>query len=350
MKFNSGKQTIQLENLETVKENGEIDIRKLQVKPLPLDKKLRTNRLVISKDGSSYGKEVPVRIFLMGGRDSKITQFSSFYEDETCYLYMQGRVILAQIIMFEKKPVSTEYSPILNINYSRGQELKKLENHQKIWRYMNFFKFEDLINSKKLFFNRLDRFEDKLEGISPFSCEESILNSQPNKSHEEKLENIRLMNERFLFAKNSTFTSCWHINDNLNERMWNEYANERGSVAVETTYGDLMDAKETIQFPVHIERIRYFEEPFVNQESYWFPFLFKRKDPFEWENELRLSIYSYNYDNLTSIKAKVPIHKFVKKIHLSPQAKKYELIQIQKLLKKNNLNIPIFFKNQKVTK
>lgn len=346
MLFKSGKQSIELINLDTVKNVENIDFTKLEIKPLT--GKIRTNRLVISKNGDSYGKEVPVKIFLLGGIDSKITQFSSFYEDETCYRYMQGRVILAQIIMFEKKPVSIEYSPQINDLYFRSSKNATLVESQKVWRYMDLFKLEDIIKNKSLFFNRIDKFKDDLEGISPQSCEECILNTVNNKSKEEKIENIRLMKERFKHARKSTFTSCWHVNDFLNERMWIDYANTRDSIAVETTYGNLLKVKEEMQFPLHIEQIRYFDEPYVNQESYWFPFLFKRKEPFEWEKELRLSIYAYNYDNLTHLRVKAPIYNLIKKIHLSPLAKKYEVINLERILKLHKVNLPVYFKNKRV--
>ncbi|WP_339702282.1 hypothetical protein [Algoriphagus aquimarinus] len=345
---NHSKQTNKLNGLEPVKEIQNTDISKFIVKTLPLHEKIRTNRLVISKDGGSYGKEVPVRIFVLGGNDGEISQFNTFYEDEKAFIKANDHVIFFQVIMFENKIVSHEYSPISNNKYFRNSNNSPLLANQKVWRYFNLTKFEDLIKNRTLFFNRLDRFIDKLEGISPDSCEECILNTETGKSIVEKHENIRLMKERFNFARNSTFTSCWHINNKQNERMWKEYANERSSVAIETTYGDIMSAKEDVQLPLHIEKIRYFDEPFVNQESYWFPFLFKRRAPYEWENELRLSIYAYNYDNQTYIRTKVPLDKFIKKIHLSPLAKKHELINIEKMLKMHKVNIPVYFKNKRV--
>jgi hypothetical protein len=348
MIFESGKQTIKFENLETVKNSKNLDFNELERKILPLNGKIRTNRLVLSVTGEAHGKEVPVRVFLLGGTNSKITQFSTFYEDEITYNHIKGKVILAQIIFFEQKHVSIENSPILNIKYDGYSKIEKLENSNKVWRYLNFHKLEDLIKTKALYFNRLDRFDDVLEGISPSSCEDSIIHSETNKTAEEKAENVKLMKERFEFARKSTFTSCWHINEKQNDRMWAEYANERSSVAIETTYRDLLGAKEDIQLPVHIERIRYFDEPYVNQESYWFPFLFKRKVPFEWENELRLSIYGYNYEDLTHLRTKVPLEKIIRKIHLSPLAKKYELIQLEKLLKLYKVNFPIYYNNKRI--
>lgn len=333
-------------NLKIEKGLENIAIGKLKIKPL--EEKLRTNMLVISNHGESYSKEVPFRVFFLGGRDSKITQISSFYEDEITFRHIQDHVILMQAIIFENKITSIEYSPRINDTYFRTSNVKKLETTQKIWRYIDISKLEDLIKTKALFFNRLDRFSDSLEGVSPDSCEECILNDETSKSLEERHENVRLMKKRFEFARNSTFTSCWHINDVQNERMWKEYANGKSSIAIETTYGNLLSAKEEMLLPIHIEQIRYFDEPYVNQESYWFPFLFKRKGPFEWENELRLSIYAYNYDNQTHLRVKVPLNKVIKKIHLSPLAKFHELTNLKQLFKMYKINLPIFHNNKKI--
>ncbi|MEG1313701.1 MAG: hypothetical protein RSD40_05245, partial [Bacilli bacterium] len=40
----------------------------------------------------------------------------------------------------------------------------KLDNNTKIWRYMDFTKFLDLIINRKLYFRRIDLFEDPYEG------------------------------------------------------------------------------------------------------------------------------------------------------------------------------------------
>lgn len=37
----------------------------------------------------------------------------------------------------------------------------------KIWRYMDFTKFMSLLDTKKLFFTRADKFEDPFEGSWP---------------------------------------------------------------------------------------------------------------------------------------------------------------------------------------
>ncbi len=38
------------------------------------------------------------------------------------------------------------------------------ENNPKIWRYMDFTKFMDMLDKESIFFTRSDKFDDKFEG------------------------------------------------------------------------------------------------------------------------------------------------------------------------------------------
>jgi len=42
-----------------------------------------------------------------------------------------------------------------------------IRRDQKLWRYMDFTKFMSLLETKSLWFNRSDRFDDPFEGTYP---------------------------------------------------------------------------------------------------------------------------------------------------------------------------------------
>ncbi len=46
------------------------------------------------------------------------------------------------------------------------EEYKKLNEHDVLWKYLDFHKFIDLISNKTLHFTRLDQFEDPFEGAT----------------------------------------------------------------------------------------------------------------------------------------------------------------------------------------
>jgi len=47
------------------------------------------------------------------------------------------------------------------------------DENEKVWRYLDFKKFVDLLESSELFFPRADKFDDKFEGTYPESIVES---------------------------------------------------------------------------------------------------------------------------------------------------------------------------------
>lgn len=119
-----------------------------------------------------------------------------------------------------------------------------------LWKYIDLHKFLFLIINKSLYLTRLDKFEDKREGISPihllyknkkkeFDNHEifnpireimtvDTLGSEMNKI-EDELKNI----QRFNFA------SCWVIGKKQTESvaMWNLYSDSK-SIAIRIKYSD----------------------------------------------------------------------------------------------------------------
>ena len=143
-----------------------------------------------------------------------------------------------------------------------------------------------MINQSSLYLTRIDQFKDNLEGISPESCRQSILEDHRFNNDNDKLtQNLELFEERMLNNRKSSFVCCWHINDKINKTLWDSYGNNSTeSIAIETSVDRLNKATENSPVPFLFEPIRYFENPFFNQETYWFPTLFKNKD-FEDERE-----------------------------------------------------------------
>lgn len=102
--------------------------------------------------------------------------------------------------------------------------------------------------------------------------------------------------------------------------MWNKYTkNHTDTVCIETTTGLLKSSFTNKSLPIIFEYIRYFEDPFFNQETYWFPSLFKKKE-YDFEKEFRCMIFADNLYNSTFIKLEVSLSKLIKNIYLHPDA------------------------------
>ncbi len=211
----------------------------------------------------------------------------------------------------------------------------KLDPTQKIWRYLNVQKLSHLLKSKTLYLSRIDRFKDNLEGISSQSCR-NIIENECGYDLDKQKQQILLMEERFKDNRKSTFTSCWHINDALDLQMWNEYS--RSGFCIETNYSSLETSLLKAKIPLHFEPIRYFQEPYFNQEIYWFPTLFKRNE-FQHERELRISSYGYNPDNLEYLPPFIDLQKLIKTIHVHPNCSNYNLKLIKKIASDQGLKL-----------
>lgn len=297
--------------------------------------------------GILEGKEINYpnwsKYFIMGDTNSQIVKHECLYEGKIGYEKLENHVIFMQITAREGRKygdniTDIEITPSVN-NINPVFKRKKISSVEKLWRYMSFQKFEDLVKTQSLYYARMDQFEDSLEGISPFTCIKSIL-SDKTKSDEQKQECMRLYNIRMENNRKVSFVSCWHINENINYNMWNQYGqNSVESIGIQTNFKKFNMILEKSGFSVLNEPVQYFEEPYFNQNAYWFPTIFKRSK-FEHEQEFRSILFVHDLD-VKGIKIKVDLKEIITKIYIHPQASKDFFKKTRLFLKKNNLKIPI---------
>lgn len=237
-----------------------------------------------------------------------------------------------------------ENFPLL-CRYSKPTSPTILSEDQKVWRYLDFKKFEDLITTSKLHFSRIDQFEDNLEGVSPESCKAAI-NADSRFSDEQKVKHIALFEKRMNHNRQSGFVSCWHINNQINEEMWRNYGDTKKpeeNIAIQTTIINLKRSFNQKIPEIIFEPIRYFEEPFFNQESYLFPSIFKQKQ-YDYEKEYRLSFYAMSSGLVKFTKISVNLQNLISSIYVHQRASEEFVQKIENLLKDNNCNLPILRK------
>lgn len=297
--------------------------------------------------GTIEGEEVIkpnwYKVFLFGGTDSKITKHECLYEGKVAYEKLDNHVIIGQItVKGERKKGDThkniELTPITN-NVNPLKPRKKLTNDNKIWRFMSLNKFEALINSKALHFARIDQFKDKLEGVSPFSSIKSIL-SDNQRNEEQKKETLRLYKIRMDNNRKVSYACCWHINNKINYDLWNEYGrNSNESIAIQTNVKKINKISKETGLPVLNEPVIYFDEPYFNQNAYWFPTLFKRSK-YKDEQEYRSILFVHGFE-LTGLKVNINPEEFISKIYIHPKASKEFFKMIRLFIKDKGLKIPI---------
>jgi hypothetical protein len=128
------------------------------------------------------------------------------------------------------------------IPFKRGDfsyKVPKLDS--RVWHYMDYWKFESLINEGRLYFRRSDRLEDDMEGKY----------AEANRTYTTKMwrrfcdaypvhdsaENREAGNEAF---RRAVFISCWHLNRVENMTMWERFTKSEDSVVLRTTVRKLL--------------------------------------------------------------------------------------------------------------
>ena len=119
-----------------------------------------------------------------------------------------------------------------------------------IWRFMDFKKFRDLIDTSELYFCRADLFDDKSEGLPP---EDYLRFLDPHGTRtEDELNNAIGSDAQF---REGFFINCWHLLSEELARMWKEYAHD--GVAVSSRYNLLKGALNSCDGQVYLGLVRY---------------------------------------------------------------------------------------------
>ncbi len=113
--------------------------------------------------------------------------------------------------------------------------IKTPNNNQKIWRYMDFSKYVDLVTTEELHFTRADKFED------PYDCSAMQFFGESSKQLSLKYPQIKERTRQVnTFGRLFVYLNCWHMNDGVSAALWKLYSeNKYETIAIQTTFGKL---------------------------------------------------------------------------------------------------------------
>lgn len=138
----------------------------------------------------------------------------------------------------------------------------------KIWRYIDFGKFIDLLETQSLFFCRIDKLGDQNEGILPKSTIDFWIDRvrrglESGQSEVDLKKHISFLHTEI---RRIAMVNCWHISEHENPAMWQIYAKNHFGIAIETTIKDLIDTFKLIPDKIFIGKINYcrLEDPRLN--------------------------------------------------------------------------------------
>jgi hypothetical protein len=192
-----------------------------------------------------------------------------------------------------------DFLPIGNTEmayYYKHPDLILPDDNTVIWRYMDFSKFQSILQRSSIFFSRADKQTDKLEGEYPIG----MLDELERRWGISKSDNGKF----YTFAQwhyqreiPSRLLSCWSVGIDESRKRWSTYTTSLESVAIRSTIERLKNCfrrEENDSQVVWIGKIRYGDDENKLPKSFFkwkvnyflFPF-FAKKDSFRWENEVR---------------------------------------------------------------
>ena len=190
----------------------------------------------------------------------------------------------------------------------------------KLWRYMSFAKFMNLLMTDNLHFHEAADFTDNFEGTVPEAVKDAMEEEYEEAAAAGEFPEDGLDKHKRLVGilRKNTYLSCWHHKTTESAAMWSYYGDQDGSVAIETNVGQLKRALLTSDPDIHIAEVEYtiFKEEnrdeneeiddvdveelnpkflLTREESNTFaPFLYKRES-FDFEEEVRAIIQTPSY-------------------------------------------------------
>jgi hypothetical protein len=220
----------------------------------------------------------------------------------------------------------------------------------KVWRFMNFTKFVDLLHSRQLYFTRPDRFGDPFEGSWPKQVVDRRVTwiAGVHERFRPNNDNLAAMNQ--LYIKHHA-VNCWHMNEHESEAMWKLYVMGNEGVAVQSTYKRLRESFTGTEL-VHLGIVRYldYETEEFKANSILTPFMHKRKS-FEHEKEVRAVIPTWktypapvNLFNDTishGLKVNIDLVKLVELVYIPPTAQPWFAELVKAVIDKYGFNFPV---------
>ncbi len=242
----------------------------------------------------------------------------------------------------------------------------------KIWRYMEWYKFEWLLTYKKLLMPTVPLLGDSREGTTPEGEDQKWKKLERPASTPENLIQIQqYKNAIDHFAQSlqkGYFVSCWHMNSEEIPTQWNDFIpvweDENDPVAISTTFECLKKA-----LPEHVEvgmvkYINYEGSDLFYHEGHYLPNMYEwimtKDKKYEWEKEVRavasFSNMKFLHDQNVLFKERrkvdlenvfecektkklvyyappIELTRFLHSVHVRPNAPETHIARVKNLLK-----------------
>lgn len=210
--------------------------------------------------------------------------------------------------------------------YKKHQDVTTPDKNKVVWKYMELWKFLDLIDSSKLYLRRVDLFDDKYEGRyfgdDPVSDELSSFDEH---------------------RKNISFITCFTMDQMENYSMWKIYSDLNYGIALKTNIDRLIKSFEMEQEEVFIGEVSYKDStglyPINFDGAQVLKNYFIKRKYFDFEKEVRIfTAKNQNKEDLKGLSLNVDLEVLIEDIYISPFAKPSLKKFIEIILQSKGLN------------
>jgi hypothetical protein len=221
--------------------------------------------------------------------------------------------------------------------------LEPLDDHSRIWKYMDLAKFTSMLATRSLYFACPTQFIDPYEGQLPKSHVDAVakvmqglidpcvalrdqiaaqtIPAEAEERHRLALQDIDLkidlMRRPTHDEVNAKFgVSCWHESAHESDAMWRVYSASGQGIAIESTVGQLRACLE-VREGIEIDRVRYmdFDRDQIEKGHRHYRLFIKRKS-FEYEKEVRATVLLPMEG--TGLRVNCDLDVLVTRVHVSP--------------------------------
>jgi hypothetical protein len=220
------------------------------------------------------------------------------------------------------------------MRYEFHPDLTTPRKRTVLWRYMDLAKFVEMLESRTLWFVRIDQLEDPLEGTHT-DAELAGIRKDVQETRARALIDV------FRLARNELYVNCWRPGSTESLAMWDLYGKGSGIVAVKSTVGRLKEAAATFAKAFYISKTKYVDwndAPGLDNVLV----ACSRKDlSYQHESEVRVIILgdSNKLDTKRRLGVRLPVdlERLITEVMVGPREQKWVVRLVEQVMERYGL-------------
>ena len=203
-----------------------------------------------------------------------------------------------------------------------------------LWRYMDFAKFIEMLESRTLWFVRVDQLEDPLEGTHT-DAELAHIRKHLLETRSQALIDV------FRSARSELYVSCWRSGSAESLAMWDLYGKGSGIVAVKSTVGRVRKAVAKYKEPVYISNVKYVDWNHAPGLDNVLVACTRKDLAYQHESEVRVIIcratYSIDTDPRLGFRLPLDLERLITEVVVGPRDQKWVVRLVERVMKRYKL-------------